>query len=116
MIPLSFDSLRSSIGLIKEARAFSKPWFKGEDYDLSLSFDSLRSLILDSANLVHHMDSAMRLVVEDDVGDAEQEACVLTRWSNPGRVTLKMKGEESKATPVLGRSSNGPTRHGCRLT
>jgi hypothetical protein len=36
MISLSFDSLRSSIGLIKEARAFSKPWFKGEDYDLSL--------------------------------------------------------------------------------
>jgi hypothetical protein len=28
----------------------------------------------------------------------------LTRWSNPGRVTLKMKGEEGKATPVLGRS------------
>jgi hypothetical protein len=45
MISLSFDSLRSSIGLIKEARAFSKPWFKGEDYDLSLSFDSPRSSI-----------------------------------------------------------------------
>jgi hypothetical protein len=37
MVSLSFDSLRSSIGLIKEARAFSKPWFKGEYYDLSLS-------------------------------------------------------------------------------
>ncbi len=56
MISLSFDSLRSSIGL-------------------TLSFDSLRSSILDSANLVHHMDSAMRLVIEDDVGDAEQGAC-----------------------------------------
>ena len=42
---------------------------------ISLSFDSLRSSILDSANLVHHMDSAMRLVMEDDVGDAEQGAC-----------------------------------------
>ena len=42
---------------------------------ISLSFDSLRSSILDSANLVHHIDSAMRLVMEDDVGDAEQGAC-----------------------------------------
>jgi len=42
---------------------------------ISLSFDSLRSSILDSANLVHHMDSVMRLIVEDDVSDAEQEAC-----------------------------------------
>jgi len=42
---------------------------------LSLSFDSLRSSILGSANLVYHMDSAMRLVIEDGVGDAEKEAC-----------------------------------------
>ena len=41
---------------------------------ISLSFDSLRSSILDSANLVHHMDRVMRLIVEDDVSDAEQEA------------------------------------------
>ena len=45
MISLSFDSLRSSIGLIKEARAFSKCHGSKARIMLSLSFDSLRSSI-----------------------------------------------------------------------
>jgi len=32
-------------GLTKKTQAFPKPWFKGEDDDLSLSFDSLRQLV-----------------------------------------------------------------------
>jgi tRNA A37 threonylcarbamoyltransferase TsaD len=54
--------------LTKEARDFPKPWFKGEDYDLS--FESLRSSILNSANFFHHKESVMRLVIEVDLSDA----------------------------------------------
>ncbi len=61
-------------GLTKEARAFPKPWVKGEDY-YYLSSESLRSSILDSANFLHHKDRAMRLVIEIDMGDAGQGAC-----------------------------------------
>jgi hypothetical protein len=46
---------------------FSKPWIKGTDYDLS--FESLRSSILDSANFLHRM----RLFIEVDASDAGWE-------------------------------------------
>jgi hypothetical protein len=50
-----------------------KPWIKGTDYDLS--FESLRSSILDSANFLHHKDNRERLFREVDASDAGWEAC-----------------------------------------
>jgi hypothetical protein len=58
-------------GLTKKARAFPKPWIKGEDYDLS--FESLRSVILDSANFKG--DNTKRLFIEVDASDAGWGAC-----------------------------------------
>jgi hypothetical protein len=46
---------------------------KGEDYDLS--FNSLRSTILDSTNFLHHKDSTARLFIEVDANDAGWDAC-----------------------------------------
>jgi hypothetical protein len=60
-------------GLTKKARAFPKPWIKGEDYDLS--FNSLRSAILDSTNFLHHKDRNARLFIEVDASDAGWGAC-----------------------------------------
>jgi hypothetical protein len=60
-------------GLTKKARAFPKPWAKGEDYDLS--FNSLRSAILDSTNFLHHKDRTARLFIEVDASDAGWGAC-----------------------------------------
>jgi hypothetical protein len=60
-------------GLTKKARAFPKPWIKGEDYDLS--FNSLRSAILDSTNFLHHKDCTARLFIEVDASDAGWGAC-----------------------------------------
>jgi hypothetical protein len=69
-------------GLTKKARPFPKPWVKGEDYDLS--FESLRSAILDSANFLHHKDSSKRLFIEVDASDAGWGACayqMITPWT-----------------------------------
>ena len=60
-------------GLTKKARAYPKPWIKGTDYDLS--FESLRSSILDSANFLHHKDCRSRLFIEVDASDAGWGAC-----------------------------------------
>jgi hypothetical protein len=60
-------------GLTKKARAFPKPLIKGEDYDLS--FNSLRSAILDSTNFLHHKDCNARLFIEVDASDAGWGAC-----------------------------------------
>ncbi len=60
-------------GLTKKARAFPKPWVKGEDYDLS--FNALRSAILDSTNFLHHKDCTARLFIEVDASDAGWGAC-----------------------------------------
>ena len=46
---------------------------KGEDYDLS--FNSLRSAILDSKNFLHHKDCTARLFIEVDASDAGWGAC-----------------------------------------
>jgi hypothetical protein len=60
-------------GLTKKARTFPKPWIKGTDYDLS--FESLRSSILDSANFLHHKNCRMRFFIEVDASDAGWGAC-----------------------------------------
>ena len=68
-------------GLTKKARAFPKPWIKGEDYDLS--FESLRSSILDSRNSLHHKDSKERLFIEVDASDSGWGSCayqMVERW------------------------------------
>ena len=71
---------------------------------ISLSFDSLRSSILDSANLVHHMDSVMRLIVEDDVSDAEQEACahqMVQPWTGDPEDEGRGKQGDTSARKVI---------------
>ncbi len=68
-------------GLTKKARAFPKPWIKGDDYDLS--FESLRSSILDSRNFLHHKNSNERLFIEVDASDSGWGSCVyqmVERW------------------------------------
>jgi hypothetical protein len=68
-------------GLTKKARAFPKPWIKGEDYDLS--FESLRSSILDSRNFLHHKNSNERLFIEVDASDSGWGSCayqMVERW------------------------------------
>jgi hypothetical protein len=60
-------------GLTKKARSFPKPWIKGEDYDLS--FNLLRSAILDSTNFLHHKDCTARLFIEVHASDAGWGAC-----------------------------------------
>jgi hypothetical protein len=45
----------------------------GLDYDLS--FESLRSSILDSANFLHHKNCCMRLFIKVDASDAGWGAC-----------------------------------------
>ncbi len=60
-------------GLTKKARAFPKLRIKGEDYDLS--FNSLRSAILDSTNFLHHKDCTARLFIEVDASDVGWGAC-----------------------------------------
>ena len=71
-------------GLTKKARAFPKPWIKGTDYDLS--FESLRSSILDLANFLHHKDCRSRLFIEVDASDAGWGACayqMVHSWTGP---------------------------------
>ena len=98
-------------GLTKKARAFPKPWVKGEDYDLS--FESLRSAILDSANFLHHKDCTKRLFIEVDASDAGR-GHVRTRWSRLGQATQRKKAEEDKVTPALVWSFSGPAKRGRR--
>jgi hypothetical protein len=81
-------------GLTKKAGPFPKPWVKGEDYDLS--FESLRSAILDSANFLHHKDCTERLFIEVDA--------------------RRKKAEEGKATPALEWSFNEPAKRGRPLS
>jgi hypothetical protein len=93
-------------GLTKKARAFPKPWIKGEDYDLS--FESLRSSILDSRNFLHHKNSNERLFIEvPQDGDHAR-----TRWLSVGKVTQQTKAGAGKETPEPGKSSSGSARLG----
>ncbi len=68
-------------GLKKKARAFPKPWVKGEDYDLS--FESLRSSILDSKNFLRHKNSNERLLIKVDTSESGWGSCayqMVERW------------------------------------
>ncbi len=57
----------------EESKSLSETMDKGEDCDLS--FNSLRSAILDSTNFLHHKDCNARLFIEVDASDAGWGAC-----------------------------------------
>ncbi len=79
-------------GLTKKSRAFPKPWIKGTDYDLS--FESLRSSILDSSNFLHHKNCRERLFIEVDASDAGWGACayqMVHQWTSKAWTAFELK-------------------------
>jgi hypothetical protein len=103
-------------GLIKKARPPPKPWVKGEDYDLS--FESLRSAILDSANFLHHKDCTKRLFIEVDASDAGWGACayqMVSPWTGDPEEEGRGRQGDTSARMVIQWTSKAWTAFELKL-
>ncbi len=94
-------------GLTKKARAFPKPWIKGEDYDLSLDPLGISSSIRGISCITK---KAMKGYSSKWMQATQGGDHVRTRCLSVGEVSQLTKAGAGKETPVPGKSLSGSAR------